>query len=89
MHHSSFATEDSQNGKLAGANASKPDLKIIVVLEVDLLQAVHLAQHAGHGGQAVPLQANRLQIWQPCKPTWQACISDPAAAKQQVIDSIW
>ena len=87
--HSSFATEDSQNRKPAGASASEPDLKVIVVLEVDLLQAVHLAQHAGHGGQAIPLQANRLQVWQPSKPTWQACIGDPATASQQVRCSVY
>lgn len=40
---------------------------------------MHLAQHPGHRGQAVALQANRLQIWQPCQTTRQASIRYPAS----------
>ena len=39
-------------------------LQVIVVLKVDLLQAVHVAQHPGHRGKAVALQTNGLQVWQ-------------------------
>ncbi len=54
------------------------NLQVVVVLKVDLLQALHLAQHPRNRCEAVALQANGLEVWQPGQPTRKTSICDPA-----------
>ena len=53
-------------------------LQVVIVFKVDLLQALHLAQHPRHRCEAVALQANGLEVWQPSQTTRKTSICDPA-----------
>ena len=60
-------------------------LQVVVVLKVDLLEALHLAQHPRNRCKAVALQANGLEVWQPSQTTRQTSICDPAKQVQSQV----
>ena len=70
-------------------------LQIKIVLEVDLLQGMHVAQHARHGGERVLFEANGAKVRQPRQAHGQAIIRDAVvgqvqdAQAQELLHLIW
>ncbi len=60
-------------------------LQVIVVLKVDLLQALHVTQHPRNRCEAVALQANGFEVWQPSQTTRKTSICDPAKEVQFLV----
>jgi len=77
------AAARARAGAAARARARAAHLQLGIVLQVDLLQRAQRAQHARHGGEAVLLQADGLEVRQARQAGRQARIGQPVVGQVQ------